>query len=171
MARPTRSYVCQSCGAATARWAGRCESCGEWNTIVEEAGASGGVGAGPAAKALKGKGRQIQLVAMSGESAEPPRHVTGLGEFDRVTGGGLVPGSALLIGGDPGIGKSTLLLQVMAALASRGGRACAYVSGEEAIDQVRLRARRLGVTSAPVELASATSVRDLVEALDRPDGP
>ena len=130
MARPTRSYVCQSCGAATARWAGRCESCGEWNTIVEEAGASGGVGAGPAAKALKGKGRQIQLVAMSGESAEPPRHVTGLGEFDRVTGGGLVPGSALLIGGDPGIGKSTLLLQVMAALAGGSGL------GDHATDRV-----------------------------------
>ncbi|SMF00361.1 DNA repair protein RadA/Sms [Tistlia consotensis] len=100
-----------------------------------------------------------------------PRRVTGMAEFDRVTGGGLVPGSAVLVGGDPGIGKSTLLLQAAAALAARSGRACAYVSGEEAIDQVRLRAQRLGVTAAPVELASATSVRDLVEALDHADGP
>src|SRR5690554_481728 len=170
MARPTRSYVCQSCGAATARWAGRCESCGEWNTIVEEAGASGGVGAGPAAKALKGKGRQIQLVAMSGESAEPPRHVTGLGEFDRVTGGGLVPGSALLIGGDPGIGKSTLLLQVMAALAARGHSAV-YISGEEAIAQVRMRARRLGLADAPVQLGAETNLKDIIGTLDSGKAP
>lgn len=170
MARPTRSFVCQSCGAATARWAGRCESCGEWNTIVEEAGASGGVGAGPAAKGLKGKGRQIQLVAMSGESAEPPRHVTGLGEFDRVTGGGLVPGSALLIGGDPGIGKSTLLLQVMAALAARGHSAV-YISGEEAIAQVRMRARRLGLADAPVQLGAETNLKDIIGTLDSGKAP
>ncbi|MEQ8951896.1 ATPase domain-containing protein, partial [Parvibaculum sp.] len=144
MARQSRTFVCQSCGAVTPRWAGRCESCGEWNTIVEEAGTAGGVGAGPAAKALKGKGRTIELVEMSGESADPPRYESGMGEFDRVTGGGLVPGSALLIGGDPGIGKSTLLLQVMAALAGRG-QSVVYISGEEAIAQVRMRARRLGL--------------------------
>lgn len=98
-----------------------------------------------------------------------PRHLTGIGEFDRVTGGGLVPGSALLIGGDPGIGKSTVLLQVTAALS--GTARCAYISGEEAIDQMRLRADRLGLRGARVDLAAATSVRDIATSLDTPNGP
>ena len=170
MARQSRTFVCQSCGAVTPRWAGRCESCGEWNTIVEEAGAGGGVGAGPAAKALKGKGRTIELVEMSGESADPPRFETGMGEFDRVTGGGLVPGSALLIGGDPGIGKSTLLLQAMAALAGRG-HSVVYISGEEAIAQVRMRARRLGLAEAPVQLGAETNLKDIIGTLENGKAP
>ncbi|MBO6667404.1 DNA repair protein RadA [Parvibaculum sp.] len=170
MARQSRTFVCQSCGAVTPRWAGRCESCGEWNTIVEEAGAAGGVGAGPAAKSLQGKGRRIELVEMSGESAEPPRYVTGVGEFDRVTGGGLVPGSAVLVGGDPGIGKSTLLLQAMAALANKG-HSVVYVSGEEAIAQVRMRARRLGLAEAPVQLGAETNLKDIIGTMEGQKAP
>lgn len=156
------------------KWAGRCEACGDWNTLVEELAGGGAAPGGLGAKGRggsRGKAQRIRFVGLEGEGAPVARLTSGLAEFDRVTGGGLVPGSAVLVGGDPGIGKSTLLLQAAASLASRSGRACAYVSGEEAIDQVRLRAQRLGVTEAPVELASATSVRDLLDALDRADGP
>ncbi|MDO9126518.1 MAG: DNA repair protein RadA [Parvibaculum sp.] len=172
MARASRTFVCQACGAVSPRWAGRCESCGEWNTIVEEAPESAGVGGGPQ-KSLAGaraKGRKIELVAMSGETADPPRHVTGVNEFDRVTGGGLVPGSALLIGGDPGIGKSTLLLQVMAALA-RKGKSVVYISGEEAIAQVRMRARRLGLADADVQLGAETNLKDIIGTLENGQAP
>lgn len=113
--------------------------------------------------------RRIEFVDLQGESEPTPRLVSGIGEFDRVCGGGLVPGSALLVGGDPGIGKSTLLLQAAAALGEQA--AAIYVSGEEAVDQVRLRAKRLDLEKAPVQLAAATSVRDLVASLDRPDAP
>jgi DNA repair protein RadA/Sms len=112
------------------------------------------------------KGRALEFTGLKIENERKiPRHVSGLGEFDRVTGGGLVPGSAILIGGDPGIGKSTLLLQAVCALGRKGKR-CAYVSGEEAVDQVRLRAERLGLADAAVELASATSVRDIVASME-----
>jgi len=165
MAKASRNFVCQSCGAAYPRWSGRCEACGEWNTIVEEAGATGGIGAGPAKASGRTKGRRIELVEMSGETADPPRHISGMAEFDRVTGGGLVPGSAVLIGGDPGIGKSTLLLQAMAALATKGGRVV-YISGEEAIAQVRMRARRLGLGEAPVQLGAETNLKDILGTLE-----
>jgi DNA repair protein RadA/Sms len=168
MAR-AKTFVCQSCGAATAKWAGRCESCGEWNTIAEEV-ATATAAASPLARGGGGKGRRLAFASLSGETPQPPRHVTAIGEFDRVCGGGLVKGSALLIGGDPGIGKSTLLLQVAAALA-RAGTSCAYVSGEEALDQVRLRAERLGLAAAPVQLAAATSIRDIAATLEAPGGP
>lgn len=168
MAKSGHHYVCQACGSVTAKWAGRCESCGEWNTLVEEAA--------PAAvpKGLKpasgGKVGRIDLVGLDGAAAPPPRLPTGSAELDRVLGGGAVPGSALLIGGDPGIGKSTLMLQAAAAMA-RAGSSVAYVSGEESVDQIRLRAARLGLADAPVALAAATSVRDILAALDRPGGP
>lgn len=127
----------------------------------------------PAETAPKGlgarRGRAIDFAPLDGPATPTPRRVTGIGEFDRVTGGGLVVGSALLVGGDPGIGKSTLLLQVAAALA--GEARCAYVSGEEAIDQIRLRAQRLGLAGSSVALAAATSVRDIAAALDAGDGP
>ncbi|MGE3146003.1 MAG: DNA repair protein RadA [Pseudorhodoplanes sp.] len=159
MSRKGPSFVCQNCGAVSARWAGKCESCGEWNSIVEEqAGAARGPGRTP------GKGRPFALEALSGEAHEAPRLATGIQEFDRVAGGGLVRGSVLLVGGDPGIGKSTLLIQVAAALAKAGQRAI-YISGEEAIAQVRLRAERLALGSAPVELASETSVEDIIATL------
>ena len=166
MAQPTERFVCQSCGAVHRKWSGRCGACGEWNSIVEELQESAppkGLGAG--------KGRQIEFSALDSlPLGEEPRLATGIQEFDRVCGSGLVPGSAILIGGDPGIGKSTLLLQVAAALAQAGHR-CAYISGEEATDQVRMRARRLGLADAPVQLAAATNVRDILTSIDVADAP
>src|SRR4051794_8048981 len=161
MARTRANFVCQNCGAVTNRWQGRCESCGEWNTIVEEAPASG-IGARAAQGAVPG--RVLDVEGLTGYSRPDPRVETGIAELDRVTGGGFVPGSVLLLGGEPGIGKSTLLLQACAAMAARGQRVV-YVSGEEAIPQVRLRAIRLGLAQAPVELAAATNVEDIVTTL------
>lgn len=170
MAKPRVQFICQSCGAVSSRWAGKCDSCGEWNTLVEE-GTSGGIGGGPAGLRSPRKGRPVALASLSGEIEDAPRIVTGIGELDRATGGGFVRGSALLVGGDPGIGKSTLLMQAAAALAGKGHR-IVYVSGEEAIAQVRLRAQRLGVASAAVELAAETNVEDILATLTegkRPD--
>ena len=164
MAKPRRQFVCQSCGGVTTRWAGRCEACGEWNTIAEEVTESSGVAGGPAKKSVGAKGRQITLVPLAGETPPTPRRSTGVKEFDRVLGGGLVAGSAVLVGGDPGIGKSTLLLQAMAQLA-RQGADVVYISGEEAIEQVRMRARRLGLDDAPVSLGAETNVRDILATL------
>jgi DNA repair protein RadA/Sms len=115
-------------------------------------------------------GHALDFVGLSGEKSGTARYLTGIAEFDRVCGGGLVPGSAILVGGDPGIGKSTLLLQAAAAVAASGGTA-AYITGEEAIDQIRLRARRLGVAESPVRLAVATSVRDIAASLDTAHPP
>lgn len=168
MAKARISYACQSCGATYARWSGHCDTCGEWNSIVEEA-SEVTAPLGSKASKSKSKGRQIEFFSLKGQEEKKPRLKTGIEEFDRVSGGGLVHGSATLIGGDPGIGKSTLLLQVVAALSKH--TTCAYISGEEAIDQVRLRAERLGVTDAPVQLAAATNLRDIVATLEDPDGP
>lgn len=159
MVRSRPSFVCQSCGAVSNRWQGKCEACGAWNAIQEEAPA-GGV----AAHAARGKGRAFALEGLTGDSAEAPRLKSGVAEFDRVTGGGFVPGSVLLIGGEPGIGKSTLLIQTCAALARRGERVV-YISGEEATGQVRMRAARLGLIDAAVELAAATHVEDILATL------
>ncbi len=159
MPKPVVRFVCQSCGAIAAKWVGRCETCGEWNTIVEEPV----VRPGPAGKVLGG--RSVAFVDLAGSPAPPARAATGIAELDRVLGGGLVPGSAVLVGGDPGIGKSTLLLQAAARLANAGRRVL-YVSGEESVDQVRLRARRLGLADAPVELAAAVNVRDIAASLE-----
>jgi DNA repair protein RadA/Sms len=167
LARPASRYVCQACGSVYPKWAGRCDACGAWNQIVEEPEERG---AGPRPPAAAG-GRRIELVDLSAVSADAPRQAVGLPEFDRVCGGGLVAGSALLIGGDPGIGKSTLLLQVVCRLAGAQGEACLYVSGEEAVEQVRLRAARLGLAEAPVLLAAATNVHDIAATLDARDGP
>jgi len=161
LARLKSTFVCQNCGAVSSRWQGKCDDCGDWNTLVEEA-ASAGVAAGPVKS--KRKGRVVALAPLAGETPEAPRVVTGIGEFDRVTGGGVVRGSTLLVGGDPGIGKSTLLLQAAGALA-RQGHSVVYISGEEAIAQIRLRASRLGLTDAPVLLAAETSVEDILATL------
>ncbi len=169
MAKTRASYVCQNCGAISQRWQGKCESCGEWNTIVEEAAALG-VGAGGAALRRGGAGRAFPLEDLSGASAPITRVVTGISELDRVAGGGFVPGSATLIGGEPGIGKSTLLIQACASLARRGGRVV-YVSGEESTEQVRLRAGRLGLASAPVQLAAQTLIEDIVATLGSGEAP
>jgi DNA repair protein RadA/Sms len=156
MAARTQSFVCQSCGAAAARWAGRCEACGGWNTLVEEGAAATG--------RPSRKGRVFAIEPLKGASNDAPRLASGIAEFDRVTGGGLVRGSVLLLGGDPGIGKSTLLIEVAAAYA-RGGQRAVYISGEEAVAQVRLRAERLGLADAAVEVAAETSVEDIVTTL------
>ena len=160
MAAAAERFVCQECGASASKWAGRCDSCGAWNTIVEETPVDA-----PPRGLSAGKGRAIALAALDGAAEDGPRESTGIAEFDRVCGGGLVPGSAILIGGDPGIGKSTLVIQVLAALA-RQDLGCVYVSGEEAVDQVRGRARRLGIAEAPVKLATATNVRDILTTLE-----
>jgi DNA repair protein RadA/Sms len=118
----------------------------------------------------RGKGRRIEYAALKGDTKPAPRTATGIGELDRVCGGGFVPGSALLVGGDPGIGKSTLLLQAVAVLAKQG-LACDYISGEESVDQVRLRADRLGLADAPVRVAAATDVRDIIASLDGKNAP
>jgi DNA repair protein RadA/Sms len=167
MAKAKLAYVCQSCGTTHVRWQGRCEGCGEWNSIVEEQ-VDSGIGAGP--KAATANGRPIALVPLSGETETAARVVTGLGELDRVTGGGFVMGSAVLVGGDPGIGKSTLLLQGAAALANQGKRVV-YVSGEEAVAQVRLRAQRLGLGNANVQLASETNVEIILSTLQAGEAP
>jgi DNA repair protein RadA/Sms len=159
MAKLLKRYVCQSCGSVSPKWQGQCVDCGEWNSLVEEAPSN--VTPFALKHNLQGGGRAIDLVGLDADVPLPPRTPTGITEFDRAIGGGLVPGSATLIGGDPGIGKSTLLLQAAAWIARNGG-AVAYVSGEEAADQVRLRAQRLGLGAAPVRLASATSVRDIL---------
>jgi len=167
MAKARTSYVCQNCGAITQRWQGKCESCGEWNTIVEE-GAALGIGAASARRGVIG--RPFPLEDLSGDSKPVERIVTGIGELDRVAGGGFVPGSATLIGGEPGIGKSTLLIQACAALARKGGRVV-YVSGEESTEQVRLRAARLGLSQAPVQLAAQTLIEDIVATMGSGDAP
>ncbi len=166
MPRPQSHFVCQECGTVHPKWLGRCESCGAWNSLVEEA--AGDVG--PKGLGSRGKGRPIEFVGLRGDAAPQPRRQSGIAEFDRVCGDGLVAGSTLLVGGDPGIGKSTLLLQVVAALAQSGAR-CAYISGEEAIDQVRMRALRLAVAGSAVQLAAATSIRDIAAALDAASAP
>ncbi len=165
MSKSRATFVCQTCGAVTSRWQGRCDSCGEWNSIVEETAATG---VGGQVERRARKGRLFAFEALSSATAEPPRTATGVPELDRVTGGGFVPGSVLLMGGEPGIGKSTLLIQACAALARRGARV-AYISGEEASAQVRLRAERLGLSGAPVALAAATGVEDIVATLG--EGP
>ncbi len=163
MAKVAISYVCRDCGAAHRKWSGRCDACGAWNSIEDDPGLSA---AGPASKTLgRAKGRAVPLSPLSSEDAPPPRRSSGIAEFDRVLGGGLVPGSAILVGGDPGIGKSTLLLQAAAAFASAGARTI-YVSGEEAPAQIRLRAARLGLAQAPVLLAAETNLRDILTTLD-----
>ncbi|WP_176952651.1 DNA repair protein RadA [Belnapia rosea] len=163
MAKDRARYVCQACGAVYPKWAGRCDACSEWNTLQEEAPATAR-GPGPAAKVAGG--RRVEFVGLQGSSAPPPRIPTGLAELDRVLGGGIVPASAVLVGGDPGIGKSTILLQAAARIAAGGHRAL-YVSGEEAIEQVRLRALRLGLEQAPLALAAATALRDIVASLEQ----
>lgn len=166
MAKPKRKFVCQACGSVSNRWQGQCDDCGEWNTLVEEAP----VTAFDQVHNLQSGGRAVTFDGLDRDVPLPPRIATGIAELDRALGGGIVTGSATLIGGDPGIGKSTLLLQA-AALLAKEGQEVAYISGEEAADQIRLRARRLGLGDAPVRLASATSVRDILTTLGRGTPP
>ncbi|WP_068075809.1 DNA repair protein RadA [Novosphingobium lentum] len=166
MAKPKRRYVCQACGSVVHRWQGQCPDCAEWNTLAEEAPET----VFSSKHDLSSGGRAVNFVSLDSPMALPKRRPTGLAEFDRALGGGLVPGSAILMGGDPGIGKSTLLLQAAARIADAGGQVV-YISGEEAAGQVRLRADRLGLGKSPIRLASATSVRDILTTLGDMDAP
>ncbi len=161
MPRDGAVYVCQACGAAHTKWSGQCTACGQWNTLVEEVTAARPPGAlAPSRR----KGAGMAFETLDAETPTPPRIATGVAEFDRVCGGGVVPGSAILVGGDPGVGKSTLLLQVAAQAALRGANV-AYVSGEEAVEQVRARAQRMGLGAAPVKLAAETNLRIVTDGL------
>ncbi len=167
MGKSSPVFACQTCGATAPKWSGKCEACGGWNTITEE-GAAPPVGSGATRRA---KGRKFALEDLKTEDAPPPRRITGIVEFDRVTGGGLVPGSAILVGGDPGIGKSTIILQALGEYVKSGGHAI-YISGEEAMAQVRMRAARMGLSDAPLMLGAATNVEDILATLEagRPPG-
>jgi DNA repair protein RadA/Sms len=156
----TPGFVCQACGAVQPKWSGRCDECGAWNSLAEESRAAP---LGGSARRTA-KGRPFALEPLLSNTKEPPRKLTGIAEFDRVAGGGLVAGSALLLGGDPGVGKSTLMLQVVAACA-QGGQHAVYISGEEALPQLRLRAARMGLSDAPLQLGAATCIEDILATL------
>jgi DNA repair protein RadA/Sms len=169
VARVQPRFTCQQCGADHRKWTGRCESCGAWNAITEETPTA------PIATGVisPGKGHTLSLEGLRGTATAPERRLTGIKEFDRVLGGGLVPASAILVAGDPGIGKSTILLQACAALASQGaskgaskGPGVLYISGEEATDQLRMRAARTGLAESGVKLAAATSIADIIATLE-----
>ncbi len=160
MAKPKSQFVCQACGSLSARWAGRCTECGDWNTIVEERV----VEEGTHVRAGLSLAPAAPIPITDGDQAAPPRVTTGMAELDRVLGGGLVPGSLTLIGGDPGIGKSTLMLQVGHALA-RGYGKVLYVSGEESFAQARLRGARLGSLHDRLMVFTETQVEAIQKEL------
>ena len=154
MAKSERVFYCSECGARYPKWLGRCEDCGQWNSIIEDVPAQ--------EKTIFGK-TQIEFQGLSAEGKSTKRIQSGLVEFDRVLGGGAVPGSVVLIGGEPGIGKSTILLQILAAF-SKNHR-CVYISGEESAEQICLRAERLGLSSSNVKLACETNVDAIISAI------
>ena len=160
MARSASQYHCQSCGTVSPKWAGKCDACGGWNTLVEER-----IEQIPGqTKRTTAKTVELKLLSAANVEGAYKRHLTNIEEFDRVTGGGLVPGSAVLIGGDPGIGKSTLLLQLVCEL-GLAGQKTAYITGEESVEQVRMRALRLGLQNAEAGLAAATNAADIAETV------
>jgi DNA repair protein RadA/Sms len=163
MKLPQSIYACQSCGAQSQKWLGRCPDCGGWNTFVEEPAVQAPAGGGAAAALGGGAARLYAEV----DAAVADRHPTGISEFDRVLGGGLVPGSLVLLGGEPGIGKSTLILQAASRVASELGRPVLYCSGEESEQQIRMRGDRLGVGGGPLYLLAETCLERLLEAVDR----
>lgn len=169
MAKTMSAFVCQSCGEVHSKWSGKCAGCGAWNTLVEEA-AGGPPGGLKAQKSGTKRTDRVEFVALNDATDAPPRIEIGVDELDRVFGGGIVQNSATLIGGDPGIGKSTLLLQVAARL-SRNGLNVVYVSGEEAAAQIQERAKRLKVAESPVNLATETDLRKILSSLkkEQPD--
>ena len=163
MAKQKHIYICNCCGSTYSKWIGQCKGCNEWNTLVEEASENSPTGLGKLATA---KGNIITLSALKGDEEILPRMISKIGEFDRVTGGGLVHGSAILIGGDPGIGKSTIVLQAVSKLAGNNV-STVYISGEESVAQVRMRAERLGLSDSNVSLASETNLRDILATLTK----
>jgi len=157
VAKQKTRYVCQSCGATAARWAGKCDACGEWNTLVEEVLRKESTGRG--ARAATGDARVHPITQVDAKQDERLR--TGLGELDRVLGGGIVPGSMILLGGDPGIGKSTLMMQL-----GRGSARILYISGEESLRQIKLRAERLGVRGDDFLVLAETNLDAILRAVD-----
>lgn len=157
MAKLSTKFICSQCGTWHVKWGGKCEGCGEWNSLVEEVIDK---------KSSPSKNTTpLEILPLKGISELPPRLCTGMAEFDRVCGGGLVLGSVILVGGDPGIGKSTLLLQVASRLSTKVS--CLYISGEEGVDQIRLRAFRMNLHESPVQLASTSSVQDIINSLSK----
>ena len=166
--RPSTVFVCQECGSQSAKWLGRCGECGAWNSLVEERAVESGAattGASGHRYAISGSSGSAQLYA-DVKVEQHARLSTGIGEFDRVLGGGVVPGSLVLLGGEPGIGKSTLLLQAAANMARSIGPVL-YSSGEESEHQIKSRGERLGVGSAPLYLLAETCLERILEELDR----
>ena len=162
MKGPNTVFVCQSCGAQSRKWLGRCSDCGEWNSLVEERAPVANTRPG-ARPALIGDGARLYADI---ESSDADRVSTGVGELDRALGGGMVPGSLVLLGGEPGIGKSTLLMQAAARVAETG-RPVLYCSGEESPPQIRARGERLGVTVGPLHLLAETCLERVLEEVTR----
>ncbi|MDR1910630.1 MAG: DNA repair protein RadA, partial [Holosporales bacterium] len=162
MRKLKRVYVCQTCGATFSKWMGRCDACGAWNALMEE------VEEVLPASATLAPGKSLELCPLDGPQVHVDRILSGVEEFDRVCGGGIVAGSVLLLGGEPGIGKSTILLQLLARLSN--AYPCLYVSGEEAVEQIRLRARRLSIEKAAVSLIATTHLEDVFETLSQHQG-
>ena len=167
MAKTSKSYSCSSCGIVTNKWAGRCDGCGDWNTLQESKALSNG----PQKISIGNeKGEKVSLTDLSSNHEYLSYSKSGIAEFDRVLGNGLVSSSAILLSGDPGIGKSTILLQAAAKFGLAGLKVL-YISGEEAASQVQLRAERLGLSTAPIRLGSETNLRNILTTFEdeRPD--
>ncbi|HXG50282.1 MAG TPA: DNA repair protein RadA [candidate division Zixibacteria bacterium] len=162
MAKPKIIYTCQSCGHQSPKWLGKCPDCNQWNSLVEERQERAAHPRGELSLGSREDPSPIHEIDME----ESGRTLTGIGELDRVLGGGLVPGSVILIGGDPGIGKSTLLLQAFAAV-SRQGLTCLYVSGEESRQQIKMRAERLGIAAPNLLILSETSLERILDQVKR----
>jgi len=158
MAKSKTVYSCSECGGQAPKWQGQCPHCNAWNTLVETVSAPSPT----RFQTVAGKPRAVRALG-SVDARDSPRFATGLEEFDRVLGGGLVPGGVILLGGDPGIGKSTLLLQAMAAIGA--SRKALYVTGEESPEQVALRAQRLGLVNAPVALLAEVQLESIVATI------
>jgi DNA repair protein RadA/Sms len=160
MAKPRKQYTCSNCGSIAAKWSGQCYDCNEWGTVYEE------ILSDTNSSSTVARGSTLIPEILSGDTAtEQQRIITPIDEVNRVLGGGLVPGSVILIGGDPGIGKSTLLLQLTSQLATQSVKSL-YVSGEESAEQVKLRAHRLNVSSKESYIVSATNVHDILATID-----
>ena len=159
-----QDYVCQSCGAASSKWQGKCPSCGAWNSLSQEGSARSAPGAVGLKAKRRAKAATIENLADAGRDVQ--RLASGIGELDRAVGDGFARGSAVLLSGEPGIGKSTLLLQAAAAIATQGHSAL-YFSGEEATDQIRLRASRLGLSKVPLGLVAETCVERILATAEQ----
>ena len=173
MTKNKTAYSCQSCGSIHFKWVGKCPDCGEWNSLVEEFAEGGGSHFTRIVDDKKNKKsdvKKVELVQLTGEAQNFPRVQTNIGELDRVLGGGLVQGSVVLIGGDPGIGKSTLLLQTAESLAA-GKNQVIYISGEESVDQIRLRAKRMDVKQDSIQLAATTNVAEIINSIKTTNTP